>query len=85
MSHDPQKALFFVFQRESEMKEWNEQKMLKVLPGYSGRLPGRSAKEKGREEGAVDENGEEKEVRTQIAQKVVACIKEKVSEHNGDK
>ena len=34
-----------------------EQKMPKVLPGYSGgRLPGRSTKEKGRE-GAADEDG----------------------------
>ena len=57
-----------------------------MLLGCSGgRLPGRSTKEKGREEGAVDEDGEERKVRSQIAQKVVACIKEKVSEQNGDK
>ena len=38
-----------------------EQKMPKVLPGYSGgRLPERSTKEKGRE-GAADEDGEERE------------------------
>ena len=34
---------------------------------------------------AVDEDGEEREVGSQIAQKVVAFLKEKVSEHNGDK
>ena len=47
----------------------------KVLPGYSGgRLPGMSTKEKGREEGAADEDREERKVRSQIAQKVVACM-----------
>ena len=60
--------------------------MPKVLPGYSGgRLPGRSTKEKGREEGVVDEDGEEREVRSQIAQKVVAYIKENISVHAGVK
>ena len=33
-------------------------------------------RKKGREEGAVDEDGEEKEIRSQIGQEVVACIKE---------
>ena len=47
---------FLVKKREKEIQEWNEQKLPKVLPGYSGgRLPGRSAKEKGREEGEVVE------------------------------
>ena len=51
-------------------------KLPKVLPCCcGGMLPGRSTKEKGGEEGAVDEDGEEK----------VACIKEKVSVHKGDK
>ena len=40
----------------------NKQKLLEVLPGYSGgRLPGRSTKEAGKEEGEEkekDENGE---------------------------
>ena len=32
------------------VQEWNEQKLPKVLPGHSGgRLPGRGAKEKGRQ------------------------------------
>ena len=48
-------------------------------------LPGRSTKEIGREEGEEDDDGEEREVRSLIAQKVVACTKEKVCEHNGDK
>ena len=68
------------------MQEWNEQKMPKVLPGYSGgRLPGRPTKEKGREEGEVDEVSGERRIRSQLAQGVVACIKEKMSVHNGDK
>ena len=82
----PHKAVSFVVESEKEIKEWSDQKLPKVLPGYSGgRLPGRSTTEKCRGEGAVDEDGEEREVRSQIAQKVVACIKEKVSEHSGGK
>ena len=43
---------FVVVRREKEMKEWTKQKLREVLPGYSGgKLPGRSTKEKGREEG----------------------------------
>ena len=42
----PHKAVSFLVEREKEMEEWNEQKLPKVLPGYSGRrLPGRSTKE----------------------------------------
>ena len=49
----PHKALSFVVEREKEMQEWNEQKLPKVLPRYSGgRLPGRS-----REEGEKEESG----------------------------
>ena len=61
------------------------QKTLKRVFGSSGRLPGRSTKEKGREEGAADEDGEERMIRSQIAQGAVACIKEKVSVHDGIK
>ena len=52
----PYKAVSFVVERGTERQEWNEQKLPKALPGFSGgRLPGRSTKEKGREEGEVDE------------------------------
>ena len=44
----------------------------------------RSTKEKGREEGSVDEDGEESRIRSQIEQEVVAGIKEKVSVHSGE-
>ena len=72
--------------REKEIKEWSEEKLPEVLPGYSGeRLPGRSTKEKGREEGEVDEDGEERRIRGQIVQEVVAGIKKKVSVHDGEK
>ena len=47
----PQKAVSFLEEREKEIQEWNEQKMLMALPDYSGgRLPGRSTKERSREE-----------------------------------
>ena len=82
----PYKAASFVVERGKEMREWNEQKLPKVLPGYSGgRLPGRSTEEKGREEGEVDEDGEERRIRSQIIQEVVAGIEEKVSVHDGVK
>ena len=43
----PHKAVSFVVEREKEMQERSEQKLPKVLPGYSGGwLPGRSTREK---------------------------------------
>ena len=57
----PHKAVSFVVLREQEIEEWNEHTLPKVLPGYSGgRLSGRSTKERGREEGEVDEDSVEK-------------------------
>ena len=82
----PHKAVSFVARREKEVKEWNEQKLPKVLPGHSGgTLPGRSTKERGREEGQVHEDVEKRRIRGQIVQEVVAGIKEKVSRHDGEK
>ena len=72
--------------REEEVKEWNEQQLPEVLPGYSGgRFPGRSTKKKGSEEGEVDEDGGKRRIRGQIVQEVVAGINEKVSVHDGEK
>ena len=48
-------------------------------------MPGRSAKEKGKEEGEVSEDGGERRIRSQIAQDVSEGIKEKVSVHDGIK
>ena len=82
----PHKAVSFLMEREKEMQEWNEQKLPKALPGYSGgRLPGRSTKEKGREEGEVDKDSGERRMRNEIAQEVVAGIKEKASAHDDAK
>ena len=82
----PHKAISSVVKGETEMKEWNEQKMPKVLPGYSGgRLLGRSTKEKGREEGELDEGKEERRNKSEIAQEVVAGIKEKAGVHEDAK
>ena len=72
--------------REKEVQEWNEQKLPKVLPGYSGgRLPGRRAKERGREDEEEEENGRERKVRYETAQEVVAGIKEKAVVHEDAK
>ena len=58
----------------------------KVLSGYSGgRLPGRSTKEKGREEEKPDEGREERQIRSEIAKEVVAGMKEKAGEHEDAK
>ena len=47
-----------------------------MLPGYSGgRFPERSTKEKGKEEGEVNEDGGERRIRSQMAQEVVEGIK----------
>ena len=82
----PHKTVSFVVEREKEIQEWNEQKLPKVLPGYSGgRLPGRSIKEKDREEGELDEDSEKTKIRNEIAQEVVAGIKEKVNAHDDAK
>ena len=78
----PHKAVSFVVGSEKEMQEWYEQKLPKVLPGYSGgRLPRRSRKETRREEGELDEGTEERRIESEIAQEVVAGIKEKASVH----
>ena len=49
-----------------------------MLPGYSGgSLPGRSTKENGREEGEVDEGGEERRIKGHIVKEVVVGVQEK--------
>ena len=82
----PHKAVSILVEREKEMQEWIEQQLPKVLPDYSGgRLPGRGRKEKRREEGELDEGKEEMRIKSGIAQKVVAGIKEKASVHEDAK
>ena len=60
------------------MQECHEQKLQKVLLGDSGgKLHGRNTEEKGREEGEVNEDSEERRIMNAIAQEVVVGIKEK--------
>ena len=61
------KAVTFVVQRGKGRQEWNEEKKPRALPGYRGRLPGRSTEDKGREEG---EEGEESEQRQEKHEKI---------------
>ena len=76
----------FVVERDNEVQEWNEQKMAKALPGYSGgRLPGRSSEEKGREEEKEEEDRRERQVRNEIAQEVFAGIEKTASAHEDAK
>ena len=66
----PHKAVSSLVEREEEIQEWNEQKLPKVLPGYSGgRLSGRSEEERGREEEEEEEDSRERPVRYETAQK----------------
>ena len=75
----PHKAISFVVER------WTEQKLPKVLPGYSGgRLPGRSTKEAGREEEKAEEECRERHVRNEIVQEVVAGIGNKAKVQEND-
>ena len=77
-----QSGVFFEVKREQEMQEGNEQKLPKVLPGYSGgRLLGRSTKVKGREEGEEDWNSGARRNRNEIAHKVVTEIMGKTGAH----
>ena len=72
----------FVVEKDKEVQEWDEQKMPKALPGYSGgRLPGRSTKETGREEEEEEKDSRERQVRNEIDQEVTAGIKKKASAH----
>ena len=81
----PHKAVSVV-EKTKEIQEWSVQKLPKVLPSYGGgKLPRKSAKEKGREEEAEDENCTEKKVRFEIAQEVVASTKEKAGVHEDAK
>ena len=82
----PQKAVSFVLEREEETQEWNEQKLPKVWTGYSGgRLPGRSTGEAGGEEEEEKEENGQRNIRYEIAQKVVASIKEKAGRYENAK
>ena len=58
----PHKAVTFLVERNNEFQVWRDQKMPKMLPGFSGgRLPGRSkvAKKKRRRERRGGRPGEE--------------------------
>ena len=67
----PHKAVSFVVAREKETQEWNDQKLLKVLPGYRrGRLPGMSTKKQ-----AKKGRDGQRNIKDEIAQKVVASRK----------
>ena len=77
----PNKAVSFVVERDKEVQEWNEQKMPKVLPGYSGgRLSGRSTK-RGRDEEEEEEDSRKGQVRNETAQEVAVDIEKKASAH----
>ena len=82
----PCRALSYCGKKREGDKGMERQKLPKVLPGHSGgRLPGRSTNEKGKEGGEVNEDGGERRNRSQIAQEVVAGVKEKVRVHDGVK
>ena len=64
----PHEAVSFVVERDKEIQRWSEQKLPKVLLGYSrGRLPGRITKEAGREEEKGKEENGARRIRNEIA------------------
>ena len=83
----PHKAVSFVADRKKkEIQEWNQQKMPQTLPGHGGgRLPGRSTLERDREKEKAEGDSRERRIRNDIAQEVVAGIKEKASAHEDAK
>ena len=84
----PHKAVSSVVERDKEIQEWNEQKMPKVLSGLQwsgGRLPGRSTEEACKEEEEEKEEKGQRNIRDEIAQKVVASIKEKAGMYENAK
>ena len=57
-----------------------------MLPGLSGRrLPGRSTKVEGREEGEEDEDSGERRIRNEIVHEAATGIKKKTSAHEEPK
>ena len=79
----PHKAVTFVVERGKVKQEWNEQKLSKALPGYSGgRLPGRSMEEKGREEGEEGKESEDRRFRNEIIKEVIKGIQKMAFEES---
>ena len=69
----PHKAVTFVVERGKGRQEWNEQKLPKTLPVYSGgRLPGRGTEQKGREQGEEHEGSEERRERNEMVSQMMA-------------
>ena len=80
-----QTGVLFV-ERQRKIQEWNEQKLPKELPGYSGgTLPGRSVEERGRAEEEEEKDSRERHVKFEIVQKVVEDIDKKASAHEDAK
>ena len=78
----PHKAVSFVVERGKDMQEWSEQKLTWIQWRKVAR---KEHQKKSREEGEVDEGGEERRIWGQIVKEVVAGIQEKVSMHDGEK
>ena len=82
----PHKAVSCVVRREKGDKGMERTEAAEGAAWLQWRKAARKeTKEKGREEGDVDEDGEERRIRGQVVQEVVAGIKEKVSVHDGEK
>ena len=77
----PHKAVSVVVEREKEMQEWNAQKLPKVLPGDSEGCQEEALKNQVEEEEEEEKGSREKQIGYEIAQKVVAGIKEKANGH----
>ena len=57
----PHKAVSFMVEREKEIREWNGEKMPKVLPGKRGMLQEEAQKRKAKQKGRQMRTGEREE------------------------
>ena len=79
----PHQAVTFVVERGKERQEWNERKLPKAPPGYSGgRLPGRSMEEEGRGEGEEGKESEDRRVSNEIIKEVIKGIQKMAFEES---
>ena len=69
-------------ERNKEKQEWNEGKLPKVQPGSGGcKVPGRNTKKEVEKAEKAEEDSREGRIMNEMAQAVVAGIKEKASAH----
>ena len=86
MNRDRTKQYLLWWKKVKEMQEWNEQRMPKGAAWLQWRKVARKdTKEVGREEGEAKDKNCDRSIRDEIAQQVVANIKEKAGKYENAK